>query len=384
MAGGEDTPAADSALTFAQFKSYLSTTHRIDIQGDINAAVDRVSARVDATQADLSQHKKKVNEELGQIKESIARTGASAAAAGTSYAAAARSGNAPLPLQQRLPQDLLSQEHRAYWHFRKCAKMHSVPGKSEQELWAGLQDFLRNKLRIPTTELNENDVVGVRRLRSGRGPNDEVLVTFGDVDTRDRVCSYSRNLAQYVDGMNKPTAGVRMYVPAHLGGVHKTLMQYGYKMKERYGSEFKRNIRFDDIEHSLCIDIKIPGSDSWMTVGYDRALADRRAWAKSVQDGSGDMLSSIPQLPACEDSTTQLPLQLQHLLHPSARQAQPHVSSPTTTPAAPAPSVNPYSVLRPSNLVVGQQYSSCGPPTSLAPMQTSDSSREEEAWGNKK
>ena len=105
--------------------------------------------------------------------------------------------------------------------------MHCIEGETEQEIWQNLQDFLRSKLRIPTTDLSESDVVSVRRVRLGRGrePRGEVIVVFVDVETRDRVCSYARNLAPYVDGNNKPTAGVRMDVPAHLGGVHKTLRQ---------------------------------------------------------------------------------------------------------------------------------------------------------------
>ena len=87
-----------------------------------------------------------------------------------------------------------------------------------------------------------------------------------------------------------------MYVPAHLGGVHKTLMQYGYNMRERYGNQFKRNIRFEDAEHSLCIDIKLPDNTKWITIDYAHALADRRAWSQDVLSKHLDVLSSRPSL----------------------------------------------------------------------------------------
>ena len=194
--------------------------------------------------------------------------------------------------------DLQSQEVRTYWQFRKCARLHSIPGETEREIWVGLHDFLRTKLHVPTTELKEEDIVSVRRMRGGRGrgrqPQREVVVVFQDVETRDRVCSFVRNLAPFVDDQGLPTAGVWMYVLAHLGGVHKALLQYGFKMQEKYGSQFKRNIRFDDAEHSLCIDVKIPGNSRWVTVSHAHALADCRAWTKNVENAQQDLLSSCP------------------------------------------------------------------------------------------
>ena len=87
-----------------------------------------------------------------------------------------------------------------------------------------------------------------------------------------------------------------MYVPTHLGGVYKTLLQYGHNMRQKHGTEFKRNIRFDDAELSLAIDIKLPGKDSkWVSVTYEHALADRRAWSQSVVSRNLDKLSSRPE-----------------------------------------------------------------------------------------
>ena len=152
-------------------------------------------------------------------------------------------------------------------------------------------------MKVPSADIGRSDVVNVRRLRSGRGrqPDGEVLVTFADVDTRDRICSYARNLGPFVDADGKPTAGVRMYVRTHLGGVHKTLLQYGHNMRQKHGQDFKRNIRFEDAELSLAIDIKLPGKSSkWVTVSYPHALADRRAWSDAVVSRNLDRLSSRP------------------------------------------------------------------------------------------
>ena len=236
MAGGTETPTnnessdSESGLsTYERIKIYLSTTHRAMTQDDINSGYDRISARLDATRQELAAHKSSVNSEIRQIKDSISKlsNGGPRPRDRDSYASAVLA--APSSHSSPRANDLLSQETRIYWQFRKCAKMHPVHGETEAELWLGLQDFLRSKLRIPSTEVLQSDIVSVRKMRMGRGrgrqPVGEVVVVFVDVDTRDRVCSYARNLAQYVDSSNNPTAGVRMYIPAHLGGVQKTLMQ---------------------------------------------------------------------------------------------------------------------------------------------------------------
>ena len=54
----------------------------------------------------------------------------------------------------------------------------------------------------------------------------------------------------------------------------------------------KRNVRFDDTELTMVIDVKFPGKERWITVGYDRALEDRRLKAASEQRAHGDMLST--------------------------------------------------------------------------------------------
>ena len=237
-------------------------------------------------------HKAMVKSELEAIKACTNQISGDQRAQTGSYAAAAASSSFQSSSRAL---DMQSQEVRNYWQFRKCAKIHSIDGETDAELWRSLQQFLRIKLRIPTSELSESDITSVRRMRMGRGkwPKGEVVVVFRDVETRDRVCSYARNLAPFVDAANKPTAGVRMYVPAHLGGIHKTLLQYGHNMRERHGPEFKRNIRFEDAKHTLCIDIRLPGpSSKWVSISYEHVLADRRAWSHNIEMQNQVLLSS--------------------------------------------------------------------------------------------
>ena len=74
-------------------------------------------------------------------------------------------------------------------------------------------------------------------------------------------------------------------------------MQYGYDMKNKYGNGYKRNVRFEDAEHTFVSDMLIPGQDNpnnkWVTVDYQTVLADRQRRARARERGQGQRLNSI-------------------------------------------------------------------------------------------
>ena len=96
----------------------------------------------------------------------------------------------------------------------------------------------------------------------------------------------------------KPTAGIRPDIPSFLGGVHRALMQYGCDMKTRYKNKegFRRNIRFEDADHTFVIDMLIPGPENpnneWITVDYATVSEDRKRRAQVRQDRHGERLHS--------------------------------------------------------------------------------------------
>ena len=111
------------------------------------------------------------------------------------------------------------------------------------------------------------------------------------------VASYARNLGEFVqDG--KPTATFRHEIPTYLSGTHKTFVQYGYAMANKYGKNFRRNVRFDDVTQSLCMDVKMPGTEKWITVSHDRVLADLKAARLVVEKESAGQLSSLGDTPS--------------------------------------------------------------------------------------
>ena len=82
---------------------------------------------------------------------------------------------------------------------------------------------------------------------------------FDEKYTRDRITSYGKNLANYVDAQNNPTAGMRLDYPAFLGGVFRDLEWYGAHLRQKHGNGTRRNIRFDEENSSLYMDVLLPG-----------------------------------------------------------------------------------------------------------------------------
>ena len=269
-------------------------TNREEIVAVNQASLLKLTNRIDATQSDLQQHKELMQAELKKVHEALGSAKANASP-GATYAEAAGcfSGQAGAAASNSHSSELLLN----FCKSRRSARVAPIGGSANHEIWAGLQRFFNQMMRVPSSEMNEKDIVEARRVKVGRGKkeNNEVLVRFVDVETRDRFASYAKNLGEFIqDG--KPTATFRHDIPVHLTGAHRTLMQYGHFMKNKYGHEFKKNIRFDDINHSFCIDMLIPGQHKWETVSYLRALEDCKTRTMQVEQQRGSALSSQLEL----------------------------------------------------------------------------------------
>ena len=68
-------------------------------------------------------------------------------------------------------------------------------------MWDNMQIFFFDKMRVPRSDLNQRDIANVRRVLTARGRQSrlELLVKFVDVETRDRIASYARNLGNFID-----------------------------------------------------------------------------------------------------------------------------------------------------------------------------------------
>ena len=116
------------------------------------------------------------------------------------------------------------------------------------------------------------NIISIRRVRSSPATkiNNEVLVTFGDQDQRDFVFSLGNRLASFNDN-GKPTAGMRMDVPATLVDAHKLLNDLGYQIKRRFGEETRKYVKFDSDKENLYLEVRLPGSFNWLRIDTDMA-----------------------------------------------------------------------------------------------------------------
>ena len=316
MADAPPPPPASTNWTWEQFTTHLSK----ELAKNKDATVAGINTRLNANEANLNEYKKEMAKELNSIKADIATLSKSA---GTVEACGHAPDGTPAPYKDALLSaasgsrtGVSEYDMKQYWIARRRIRIFPIDGDSTDAMLKGLEHFFFNLMRIPVGEVQQEDVVDVRRMRSGHGrkPRGEVLVTFSDVETRDRIATYARNLGDHVGKDGKPTAGVRPDVPSYLGGIHRALLHYGYDMRNRYGKELKRNVRFEDADHTFVIDLMIPGPNNvnkkWETVDYGQVCEDRRR--KAAGKKKDERLSTT------SDAETQNP--------------------PTTAPVVPEPS----------------------------------------------
>ena len=129
--------------------------------------------------------------------------------------------------------------------------------------------FIRTKLCVPTTELSDEPVVRVRRMRHPRRSmvHLEAWAIFQDkyLYARYLTASHGRNLKDYVNNEGRPTLGMRIQYPEHLGDDFRLLEWYGAELQKK-GPGTRRSIRFNDEEWSLYIDVQLPNSERWHKV----------------------------------------------------------------------------------------------------------------------
>ena len=198
----------------------------------------------------------------------------------------------------------LSSFEEKYWTARRSLRLWPVEGQNKHDLVRNCLEFLGDKLSIPCDAVSDYDLEAIRRVHSGRQSQikAEISVLFSSVAIRDMVASFSRNLGNYVDSSNKPTAGLRLEIPDALGGVHRDLKRYGGELRKIHGEGLKRNIKFDDTALTFFMDVRLPlaENDDWMRVDWhmakdyinqnlrQTAATTRRRLASSVSSDQAD------------------------------------------------------------------------------------------------
>ena len=95
---------------------------------------------------------------------------------------------------------------------------------------------------------------------------DEVIVTFAEKATRDAVKAQAYLLAEH-----REEAGMRLHIPDHLQKSFRALMNLSYELKKKHPA-LKRNIKFDEDNLDLFMDILTTPDGAWRRVDREQAL----------------------------------------------------------------------------------------------------------------
>ena len=170
-----------------------------------------------------------------------------------------------------------------YLWARRSLRLWPIQGRTDEEMWEAVGDFIHDTLRVPESDISQGDIAEVVRVLEDAVPGsvvDEVVVTFQDKKARDTIMGHAVNLASHVGHDGKPTAGIRLEIPSGLMDTFRLLSRFGTRLRARHGEGTKRHIKFDDYTGSLFSNIKLPGDESWTRVTPDMARQDLEASLK--------------------------------------------------------------------------------------------------------
>lgn len=252
-------------------------------------SVTRIVAQVNTNSENISALKQDVNNMTRRMEETV------------SAAVAREMRN--INTNHLAGPDRMNKNEENYWKCRRSVRCWPIRAP-EDDLWGATGDFFVQTLGIPGDVLHQESVEYIRKLSAPRSTRtariqNEVLVVFKDVHTRDLVFSYAPNLAKYRNSPNPP--GIRLDYPDHLRGAFQTLEKYGVLMKSELGGEMKRSIKFDDQTESMRIDVCFPGDATWTRIPLDIAREEVRKRSQNEVQATRTRLDSLNS----NESTTQ-------------------------------------------------------------------------------
>ena len=172
-----------------------------------------------------------------------------------------------------------SEERAAFLLSRRSLRFWPIEGENPDALMEATIDFCCGALGARRSTLGIKKVTRVKSAPRGVAFL-EVLVEFADNYSRDELLMQGPMLMQYRDAKNKPTAGIRLDIPAHLMGSFKTLEAYGVDLKRQHKWKLRKYIKFDETEEDLYLQIKHDDDESWLT--FSPAEAKRELNSKNT------------------------------------------------------------------------------------------------------
>ena len=261
---------AAMALTMADFKEYMEnkTNKRL---GEIDGKIGGMQAAIKENSEKLDRHESQITglkTELEKVKQGA-------------YPLLPTPSNHPLlpsvPIAVPAPDE-------DFVKARRSLRLWPIRGRTSNELWTATGNFLVNNLGLDG-KFDNTSVEQVTRVQlpSGPGVVDEVLVRFSTVALRDMVIGSASKLSTFMDRDGKATAGMRMEVPPKLQQAFRVLFKYGSNLRARHGAGTRRHVKFCDVDHTLYLNVKLPGDENWSKVSLQVALRGMKA-RESIND----------------------------------------------------------------------------------------------------
>ena len=167
-----------------------------------------------------------------------------------------------------------------FWEARASLLLWPIEGGTVQNL----RGFLADKLEMDQDFLDDMGEVRMKKQQLTKkqrtaGVRDEYCVTFESKQVRDTIKAKAANLSEFRD-----SAGMRLQVPDHLQKDFKLLMGLSYDLKQIH-KELKRNIKFDEDELNLFMDVQIRKDGQWKRIRPSQA---KEAAARRQTNDRGD------------------------------------------------------------------------------------------------
>ena len=139
--------------------------------------------------------------------------------------------------------------------------MRLWPVQESDGLERGVKRFLTFYLKMPEETINGLVFERIaKQVQSRRSKiKDEVVAILQTSHQRDTIQSYAFNLSA-AQGL----AGIRLDIPDHLRGLFRLFESHAAALRERYGA-VKRAVRFDDVDRTMYMDVKL-GDTDWHRV----------------------------------------------------------------------------------------------------------------------
>ena len=166
------------------------------------------------------------------------------------------------PMDADDPEVATDPREERYWTARR--QLRIWPVLQTADLDSGVRAFLRDKLGMESARIDrlQFEVQPVNSRQDSPAQN-QAVVTFTGSRERDEVRAKASNL----QGGDK-TVGCQLEPPDHLRGHYKAFQNLAFCLKKK-NPDLKRNIKFEDGEQTLIMDVKMNGE--WKTVHYATA-----------------------------------------------------------------------------------------------------------------